>query len=205
MIESKDVLALCDHFGQYLLPLDIHVLPQRYNAETFRSTYAVAREMHISDETVRTIENRTLDAIVQCLDLAAAGQDITSMRVAKSFRQLMASMICNGFTKTVTAAGYRAHCGELTIFASSRWRPRDCPRSADGAIAGRYPLMDCYRTHLTYRPHPHKWRLVLEQREAFPELVPYSGEPAFFRIHNAVAKQLLPRYECRYNAGTSHE
>jgi len=31
MIECKDVLALCDRFEAYLMPLDIHILRLRYN------------------------------------------------------------------------------------------------------------------------------------------------------------------------------
>jgi hypothetical protein len=154
MIESKDILALCDRFEPYLLPLDIHVLHQRYNGQTFRLTYAVGREMGISDETVRTIENRALDAIAHCLDLEAAGQAITPMRLAKSFRQPTASLICDGFTKTVTAAAYTAHRGELIIFASSWGRPRDCTRYAYGAIIGRCLLVDCYRAPLPQSSHP---------------------------------------------------
>jgi hypothetical protein len=74
MIERKDVLALCARFQEFLVPLDIHVLRQRDNGLIFQSTYAVGREMHISDETVRTIEHRALDAIAHGLDLEASGQ-----------------------------------------------------------------------------------------------------------------------------------
>jgi len=86
MLERKDVLALCDRFQEFLVSLDIHILRQRYNGQTFRSTYAVGRAMGISAETVRTIENRALDAIAHCLDLEDNGQDITPMRLAKTFR-----------------------------------------------------------------------------------------------------------------------
>jgi hypothetical protein len=163
MIESKDILALCDRFKAHLLPLDIHVLRQRYNGETFKSTYAVGREMHISDETVRTIENRALDAIAHCLDLEAAGQAITPMRLAKSFRQPVASSICDGSTDRVSASAYTAHRGELIIFASSI--PMERSAFSDplkiplrnpetkmdyplAAIIGRCLLVDCYRAPL---------------------------------------------------------
>src|SRR6266545_5723354 len=118
IIESKDVLALCDRFQEFLVPLDIHVLRQRYNGLIVKSTYAVGREMHISDETVRTIENRALDAIAHGLDLESNGQDITPMRLAKSFRQPTARRICAGREPIVTAAAYTAHRGERLIVAS---------------------------------------------------------------------------------------
>jgi hypothetical protein len=204
MIESKDILALCDRFESYLVPLDIHVLRQRYNGQTFKSTYAVGREMRISDETVRTIENRALDAIAHCLDLEAAGQTITPMRLAKSFRQPTASWICEGFTRTVSAAAYTAHRGELIIFASSLTEQPTHPFTPFpfesvkglpfGAIIGRCLLVDCYRGPLP-NPHPHKWHLSLEQPEALPEPIPYSGQPSYFYINNEVAKKLPPRYE----------
>jgi hypothetical protein len=45
-----------------------------------------------------------------------------------------------------------------------------------------------------YQSHPYKSRLNLEQPEAFPEPIRYSGESAYFYINNAVAQQLPPRY-----------
>src|SRR4029453_3437284 len=141
MIEAKDILTPCDRFEPYLIALDVHVLRQRYNGQTFKSTYAVGRDMGLSDETVRTIENRALDAIAHGLDLEANGQAITPMHLAKSFRQPIASEICSGSDK---AAAYTAHRGELIIFASSLGRPRDCTRYAYGAIVGRCLLVDCY-------------------------------------------------------------
>ena len=99
--------------------LDIHVLRQRYNGQRYKSTYAVGREMGLSDETVRTIEARALDALSHCLDLEENGQMITPMRLAKSFRQPVASRICAGHDTFATAATYTAHRGELLIFASS--------------------------------------------------------------------------------------
>jgi hypothetical protein len=170
MIECKDILALCDRFEPYLVPLDIHILRLRYNGQTFKSTYAVGREMHISDETVRTIENCALDAIAHGLDLESNGQDITPMRLAKSFRQPTPSAICRGDTNWVSAAGYRAHRGELIIFASSiqmgksaladplKMPLRNSSTGMDyplGAIIGRCLLVDCYRGPLP-NPHPHK-------------------------------------------------
>jgi DNA-directed RNA polymerase sigma subunit (sigma70/sigma32) len=74
MIECKDVLALCDRFEAYLMPLDVHVLRRRYNGQTLMSTYAVGCEMGVSDETVRTIENRALYALAHCLGLEANGR-----------------------------------------------------------------------------------------------------------------------------------
>src|SRR5262245_8354857 len=77
MIECKDILDLCHRFAAYLTPLDIHVLRRRYNGNVMLSIYALGREMGISDETVRTIENRALDALDHCLTLEAYGQPIT--------------------------------------------------------------------------------------------------------------------------------
>jgi hypothetical protein len=208
MIESKDILALCGRFESYLVPLDIHVLRQRYNGQTFKSTYAVGRDMGISDETVRTIENRALDAIAHCLDLEAAGHAITPMRLAKSFRQPTASRICEGFTRTVSAAAYTAHRGELIIFASSLTEKPTHPftpftfERVDGlplgAIIGRCLLVDCYRAPLP-TPHPHQWLLSLEQPEAFPDPIPYGGQPSYFYIDNDVARKLPERYKFRYH------
>jgi len=202
MIEAKDILALVDRFENYLVPLDVHVLRRRYNGESFKSTYAVGREMGISDETVRNIENRALDAISHCLDLEANGQDITPMRLAKSFRQPVAKRICNGIDRIITCATYTAHRGELIIFASSVpeqfWFELD-EGFPMGAIVGRCLLVDCYRRKPP-NPHPHKWHLVLKQPETFSEPIPYSGQPAFFYINNEVAKKLPPRYRFQYDS-----
>ncbi len=200
MIEAKHILSLCDRFERYLVPLDIHVLRQRYNGDTFKSTYTVGREMGISGETVRTIENRALGALSQCLDLESNGQDITPMRLAKSFRQPIASAICAGIGKLFTMATCTAHRGELIIFASSidksSWFELHdgFPR---GAIIGRCLLVDCFRAPLP-NPHPHKFLISLEQPETFPEPIPYRGEPSLFYIDNEVAKKLPARYSYRY-------
>jgi hypothetical protein len=69
MIESQDMLDRCDRLQSSRVPLDMHVLRQRDNGLICQSTYAVGREMHISDETVRTIEHRALDALAHGLDL----------------------------------------------------------------------------------------------------------------------------------------
>jgi hypothetical protein len=73
MIECRDILALCDRFQDYLMPLDIHILRQRYNGKVLKSTYTVAREMGIADETVRTMGNRALAARHHSLSLEAHG------------------------------------------------------------------------------------------------------------------------------------
>ena len=173
------------------------ILRRRYNGETYQSTYAVARAMGISAETVRVIENRALDAQLQCLELETRGRPIPPMRLAKSFRQPTTSLICEGLCQTVSAAAYTAHRGELLIFASGQGRPRDCTRYVYGALVGRGLLVDCYRTHLTLA-HPHQWRLVLERREVFAEPIPHRGYPSFFYVRREVAMQLPPRYEFRY-------
>jgi hypothetical protein len=131
MIECKDILALCDRFEAFLMPLDIHVLRLRYNGKTFNSTYAVARDMGISDETVRTIEYRALAAIDHCLDLEAHGQAITPMRLAKSFRQPVASEICASRHPVVTAAAYTGpprRADHLRLQPPSRARQRISPQ-----------------------------------------------------------------------------
>jgi len=68
-----------------------------------KSTYAVAREMRISDESVRIIENMVLDPLRHCLDLEANGEPITPMRLAKALKQPVASEICSGQHPLVTA------------------------------------------------------------------------------------------------------
>src|SRR5919108_5637392 len=85
MIEGKDILKLCSRFEDYLMPLDIHVLRQRYNGKVLKSTYAVGRDMGLSDETVRTIDNPALDALAHRLAREEEGQPITSMRLARTF------------------------------------------------------------------------------------------------------------------------
>jgi hypothetical protein len=104
--------------------------------------------MGLSNETVRGIEHRALGMMAHCLNLEEDGSAITPMRLAKSFRQPAASLICEGLCQTVTAA-YTAHRGELLIFASSRGRPRQDTRYVYGVIVGRGLLVDCDRTHLT--------------------------------------------------------
>jgi hypothetical protein len=73
MIECTDILAFCDRYEPYRMPLDIDILCQRYNGKVLKSICAVALDMGLSDETVRTIENCALDAIAHFLDLEAAG------------------------------------------------------------------------------------------------------------------------------------
>jgi hypothetical protein len=160
MSESQDILDRCDRLQSSLVPLDMHILRQRDNSLIFQSTDAVGREMHISDETVRTIENRALDAIAHGLDLEANGQAITPTRLAKSFKQPVASSICDGGTHWVSTAAYTAYRGELIIFASSipmerspfsdpLHRPLHHSETGQeyptGAIVGRCLLVDCSR------------------------------------------------------------
>jgi hypothetical protein len=57
MIEGKDLLTLCSHLDGYLMPLHMHVLRQRSDGQTCKSTIALANEMGISDVTVRLIEH----------------------------------------------------------------------------------------------------------------------------------------------------
>jgi hypothetical protein len=56
----------------------------------------VGNILHISDERVRQLEKRALGDLVHCLDLEANGQEITPIRLDKSFKQPVASMICAG-------------------------------------------------------------------------------------------------------------
>jgi hypothetical protein len=104
MIESQDMLDRCDRFHSSRVPLDRHVLRQRDHGLICQSTDAVGRAMPISDETVRTIAHRALDALAHGLDLEAAGQAITPMRLAKSFRQPTARRMCAGREPILTAA-----------------------------------------------------------------------------------------------------
>src|SRR5919108_28536 len=117
MIECQDILALCDRFEAYLPPLDIHVLRQRYNGQAFKSTGTVGKDMGLSDETVRTIENRALDALAHCLALEQAGQAITPMRLARTFKQPVASLICRGLWRSASCATPTSHRGEVLIYA----------------------------------------------------------------------------------------
>ena len=212
MIECKDILALCDRFERYLVPLDMYVLRQRYNGQTFKSTYAVGREMGISDETVRTIENRALDSLAYCLDLEANDQEITPMRLAKSFRQPVASLICRGRWRSASCAGYTAHRGELLIFSSStpmelrefemhvresNWGIEQMTAYPRGAIIGRVLLTKCFIMPVPIRHH-HQWMMYFERPEIFLEPIPYSGEPNFFYINNEISRKLPPRYEYKY-------
>jgi len=203
MIECKEILNLCDRFENYLVPLDIHVLRQRYNGKTFKSTIQVGLEMNISDETVRTIENRALDAISHCLDLEANGQVIIPIRLAKSFVQPTASRICIGAEPIATCAVYTAHRGELIIFASSLtgkpshpFTPFSFERTEGlplGAIVGRVILIDCYHAP-SHDRHPHQWRLIFEQPETFLTPIPYKGSQGFFYVSNEISRQLPQRY-----------
>jgi Sigma-70, region 4 len=111
MIECKDILALCDQFEAYLMPLDIAILRLRYNGKQFKSTIKVAKEMGISAETVRAIENRSLDYLADCVDLEEAGQPITAMRLTKAFKQPVASLICQSLWCSASCAAYTAHRG----------------------------------------------------------------------------------------------
>jgi hypothetical protein len=215
MIECRDVLDLCDRFDKFLIPLDIHVLRQRYNGQTFKSTYAVARDMGLSDETVRTIENRALAALAHCLDLEANEQDITPMRLAKSIKQPVASLICRGLWRSAFCAAYSAHRGEVLIFSPAKPMPIDefamhvrqqyiehMTAYPCGVIVGRVLLIDCFRLPVPV-PHAHQWIMRFEQPEIFPEPMPYSGEPSFFYINTAVAQQLPPRYAYAYQSSQS--
>lgn len=192
MIECKEILALCDRFEAYLTPLSIHILRLRYNGKELLLPKVVGQRLKISDERVRQLEDRALRDLAYCLDMEANNQPITPIRLAKSFRQPVASLICDGFTKSVSAAAYTAHRGELIIFAS-RVDPRHDTQYPYGAIVGRVLLVDCYHGP-TPNPHPHQWRLRFEQPETFPEPIPYAGQPSFFYISPEIAQQLPPRY-----------
>lgn len=208
MIECKDILALCDRFQGYLSPLDIHILRQRYNGKILKSTVAVARDMHLSDETVRTIEHRALAMLDYCLQSEANGQPIIPIRLAKSFRQPVASLICRGLWRSASCAAYTAYRGELLIFASrkpmeiqefqshlyvQRYAIEHMIPYTRGAIIGRVLLTDCSHLGVSVH-HPRQWMMQFEQPELFPEPIRYSGHRSFFRIDAETAQRLPPRY-----------
>jgi hypothetical protein len=158
VIECKDILSLCDRFEAYLIPLDIHILRQRYNGKVLKSTYAVAHDMGLAAETVREIENRALEALAHCRDLEADGREIVPMRLAKSFRQPVASMLGSGELSSTSVAGYTAQRGELLIFASSL-DPDDGSESLLlGTIVGRVLIVDCVKRDVIVAM-PHAWTL----------------------------------------------
>jgi hypothetical protein len=190
------------------MPLDVHVLRRRYNGKELKSTYAVGREMGISDELVRKIENRALEFLSHCVDLEANGQEITPMRLAKSIKQPVASLICEGLWRSTSCAGYTAHRGELLIVAShramdlpeferhvkeKRWYKPQMTAYPRGAIVGRVLLINCFKMPIPH-PHPHKGMLLFEQPETFPEPIPYAGQRAYFYVNPKIAQQLPPRY-----------
>lgn len=96
MPEANDILALVARFTASLTPLDCDVLRQRDHGRVYRPTREVAARRRVSRETVRTIENRALEALADCVALAEAGRKITAVRLAKSFRQPVASLLCRG-------------------------------------------------------------------------------------------------------------
>jgi hypothetical protein len=104
MLERTEVLALCARVQACRVPLDMPILRPCDNGRIFKSTDAVGRARHISDETVRTIAHRALDTIAPGLDLESNGQAITPMRLAQSFRQPTARRMCAGRDPLVTAA-----------------------------------------------------------------------------------------------------
>jgi hypothetical protein len=176
MIECRYILSLCDLFEDYLMPLDIHILRQRYNGKVLKSTYTVAKEMGLSDETVRTIENRALEALAHCLRLQANDQEIEPLRLAKAIKQPVASLVCRGLWRSASCAGYTAHQGELLIY--SPLKPmglREYERHLRekqsyiehmtaypcGAIVGRVLLVRCFKRPVPIR-HPHQWILQFE-------------------------------------------
>jgi hypothetical protein len=93
--------------------------------------------MRISDEAVRVIENRVLDALRHGLALEANGQPITVMRLAKAFRQPAASQIGAGRDTRLTAGASTAHRGELRIVPSSFSPEPGRAHRPRGAIVGR--------------------------------------------------------------------
>jgi len=77
------------------------------------------------------------------------------MRLAKAFRQPVASMLCSGELSSTSVAGYTAHRGELLIFASSL-DPDDGSEGLPlGAIVGRVRLVRCFKRPVPIR-HPHQ-------------------------------------------------
>jgi hypothetical protein len=128
MIEGTDILALCTRFASSLVPLEMSILRQCDNGQTFTSTDAMGREMHISDETVRTMEHGAIGWRAHSLSLEADGIPITPMRRAQSFRQPVASLMGEGCSHTATAAADTADRSELILVASRVGRPRDGTR-----------------------------------------------------------------------------
>jgi hypothetical protein len=127
MIEAKDILTLCDRFNRYLIPLDIYVLRQRYNGKVLKNTYAVARDMGLAAETVRTIENRALEVLAHCLNLEANGQELVPMRLAKPIKQPVAGYICDGSHRDMLRI-YRASRRIADPYGRRALWPRDAGR-----------------------------------------------------------------------------
>ena len=187
MIEAKYIRELCDHFEAYLTPLEIKILRLRYNRKTLMLPKAVGQILHISDERVRQLEERALGDLAYCLDLEANGQEITPIRLAKSFKQPVASLICTGRWRSCSVPAYTAQRGELLIHAPHHpmeieefeqhlrnkqfetehmvGYPRDC-------LVGRVILTNCIRIPLAL-PQRHQWMLMFGQPELFPTPIPY--------------------------------
>jgi hypothetical protein len=108
MIECKDVLALYQRYEAYLTPLCIKILRLRYNGKTLMLPGAVSKALNISDERVRQLEARALGDLAYCPELEENGQAITPIRVAKFFKQPVASLICTGQWRSASSPAYTA-------------------------------------------------------------------------------------------------
>jgi Sigma-70, region 4 len=135
MIEAKYIRELCDRFEAYLTPLCIKILRLRYNGQELLLPNAVGQKLGISDERVRQLEERALGDLADCLDLEAHDQEITPIRLAKSFKQPVATLICQGRWRSCSVPAYTAQRGELlihapiTLWASANSRGTSGPRS----------------------------------------------------------------------------
>jgi hypothetical protein len=196
MLTEQDILALCDRYERYLLPIEAYILRQRYNGRVEKSTYTVGREMGLSDETIRLIENRALALLAEYIQAESTGQAIYPRRVAKAFRQPTARLICQGKLQAVSINWRLVHRGELLIRATIP----GCP----GALIGRAILEDCRG-----RGPKHHLRepstLYFTRAEYFPKPIPCKyGSSSLFYIDPATAQQLPPRYEYRITVFTHH-
>ena len=167
------MLSRGDRCEEYLMPLDSHVLRQRSNGKVLKSTDAVARDMGMSDEPVRAIESRALEALAHGLHLQANDQKIEPMRLARAIKQPVASLIGRGLWRSVSCAAYTAHRGEHLIYPPRqpmelgeyerhlREKQFDIEHMTAyplGAIVGRVRLVRCFKRPVPIR-QPHQWIL----------------------------------------------
>jgi Sigma-70, region 4 len=119
MIDCRAILQLCERYQDALPPLPLQILRLRYNGKALALPAAVGRQLGISGERVRVLEQKGLRMLHQLQLQEQAGETLLPARMALSLWEPWATLWAAGVKKYETRSWATAYRGEILIHAAS--------------------------------------------------------------------------------------